>query len=251
MLKPLGAGIAGPLQSTPGMGLTQQRQEHPGLALPGCQRLHLGEPHPCPCCYCRICPILSLPSTCSPGSTEGGMAWPSRALKAKGKLKCVEEDLDDSLPDLMWLRDFTVAQTGLPQLYSGSDPQDCYTMSESLFSLVDFESPCSPLAADPACKGTPHTPCTPVSSSTSSTTHHDLAVSPHLAGDIDYKTNPHVKPPYSYATLICMAMEASNKPKITLSAIYKWITDNFCYFRHADPTWQVGDVEPWPLSLQG
>ncbi|NWY69785.1 FOXJ1 protein, partial [Erithacus rubecula] len=98
-----------------------------------------------------------------------------------------------------------------------------------------FESPCSPLAADPACKGTRHTPCTPVSSST---THHDLAVPPHLTGDIDYKTNPHVKPPYSYATLICMAMEASNKPKITLSAIYKWITDNFCYFRHADPTWQ-------------
>lgn len=179
------------------------------------------------------------------------MAWPGRALKAKGKLKCMEEDLDDSLPDLMWLRDFTVAQTGLPQLYSGSDPQDCYTMSESLFSLVDFESPCSPLAADPACKGTRHTPCTPISSSTSSSTHHDLAVPPHLAGDIDYKTNPHVKPPYSYATLICMAMEASNKPKITLSAIYKWITDNFCYFRHADPTWQVGDMEPWPLSLQG
>uniref|UniRef100_A0A8V5HJD8 Uncharacterized protein n=1 Tax=Melopsittacus undulatus TaxID=13146 RepID=A0A8V5HJD8_MELUD len=58
------------------------------------------------------------------------------------------------------------------------------------------------------------------------------------AADIDYKTNPQVKPPYSYATLICMAMEASEKPKITLSAIYKWITDNFCYFRHADPTWQ-------------
>ncbi|XP_032562904.1 forkhead box protein J1 isoform X1 [Chiroxiphia lanceolata] len=166
------------------------------------------------------------------------MAWSSQALKAKGKLKCVEEDLDDSLPDLRWLSDFTVAQTGLPQLYPGSDPQDCYTMSESLFSLVDFESPCSPLAADPACKGTRHTPCTPVSSSTSSTMHHDVAVPPHLAGDIDYKTNPHVKPPYSYATLICMAMEASNKPKITLSAIYKWITDNFCYFRHADPTWQ-------------
>ncbi|NWU77089.1 FOXJ1 protein, partial [Onychorhynchus coronatus] len=102
-----------------------------------------------------------------------------------------------------------------------------------------FESPCSPLAADPACKGTRHTPCTPISSSTSSTTHHDVAVPPHLAGDIDYKTNPHIKPPYSYATLICMAMEASNKPKITLSAIYKWITDNFCYFRHADPTWQT------------
>uniref|UniRef100_A0A1A7YHE6 Forkhead box D2 n=1 Tax=Iconisemion striatum TaxID=60296 RepID=A0A1A7YHE6_9TELE len=47
-----------------------------------------------------------------------------------------------------------------------------------------------------------------------------------------------VKPPYSYATLICMAMQASKKSKITLSCIYKWITDNFCYYRHADPTWQ-------------
>ncbi|XP_009071213.1 PREDICTED: forkhead box protein J1 [Acanthisitta chloris] len=166
------------------------------------------------------------------------MAWSSQALEEKSELNCVEADQDDSLVDLTWLSDFKVAQTGLPQLYSGSDPQDCCTVSESLFSLIDVESPCSPLAADPACKGTRHTPCTPVSSSTSSTTHHDVAVSPHLAGDIDYKTNPHVKPPYSYATLICMAMEASNEPKMTLSAIYKWITDNFCYFRHADPTWQ-------------
>ncbi|KFZ67910.1 Forkhead box protein J1, partial [Podiceps cristatus] len=101
-----------------------------------------------------------------------------------------------------------------------------------------FAAPCSPLAADPACMGLPHTPCKPISSSTSRTAHHAVPVHPQLAEDIDYKTNPHVKPPYSYATLICMAMEASKKPKITLSAIYKWITDNFCYFRHADPTWQ-------------
>ncbi|NXJ88373.1 FOXJ1 protein, partial [Corythaixoides concolor] len=101
-----------------------------------------------------------------------------------------------------------------------------------------FAAPCSPLAADPACMGMPHAPCKPISSSTSRTAHHAMATHPQLAEDIDYKTNPYVKPPYSYATLICMAMEASDKPKITLSAIYKWITDNFCYFRNADPTWQ-------------
>ncbi|NXV08894.1 FOXJ1 protein, partial [Cettia cetti] len=56
--------------------------------------------------------------------------------------------------------------------------------------------------------------------------------------DVDYKTNPHVKPPYSYATLICMAMEASGKPKLTLASICKWIRDNFCYFRRAHPSWQ-------------
>ncbi|NXK71069.1 FOXJ1 protein, partial [Sylvietta virens] len=61
---------------------------------------------------------------------------------------------------------------------------------------------------------------------------------PPPPGDIDYRTNAHVKPPYSYATLICMAMEASKKPKLTLAAICKWIRDNFCYFRRAHPSWQ-------------
>ena len=56
---------------------------------------------------------------------------------------------------------------------------------------------------------------------------------------IDYKTNPHYKPPYSYATLICMAMKEANLPKMTLSAIYRWITDNFVYYKYADQSWQV------------
>ncbi|RWS30257.1 forkhead domain-containing protein-like protein, partial [Leptotrombidium deliense] len=55
---------------------------------------------------------------------------------------------------------------------------------------------------------------------------------------IDYKTNGLIKPPYSYATLICMAMKA-NKNKMTLSAIYKWIRENFLYYRNADPSWQI------------
>ncbi|XP_013788284.1 forkhead box protein N2-like [Limulus polyphemus] len=55
--------------------------------------------------------------------------------------------------------------------------------------------------------------------------------------DIDYKTNGSLKPPFSYATLICMAMKA-NKNKMTLSSIYKWIRENFLYYRNADPSWQ-------------
>ena len=57
--------------------------------------------------------------------------------------------------------------------------------------------------------------------------------------NIDYKNDANHKPPYSYATLICMAMRETNKNKITLSAIYKWIKENFMYYRVADPTWQV------------
>ena len=56
---------------------------------------------------------------------------------------------------------------------------------------------------------------------------------------IDYKTNPCVKPPYSYATLICMAMKETKKNKITLAGIYTWITENFMYYKVADPSWQV------------
>jgi len=55
---------------------------------------------------------------------------------------------------------------------------------------------------------------------------------------VDYAHNSLVKPPYSYATLICMAIRATSKHKITLSAIYNWIMRNFAYYRNADPSWQ-------------
>ncbi|KAM6050589.1 PREDICTED: forkhead box protein J1 [Chlamydotis macqueenii] len=164
---------------------------------------------------------------------EGWLSYPQagKDREKEGSMRC-SNNLDDSLTSLMWLQDFSIVKTMAKNCCPSSpDPQDCHR-------IPSFAAPCSPLAADPACMGMPHTPCKPISSSTLRTAHHAMAMQPQLAEDIDYKTNPHVKPPYSYATLICMAMEASQKPKITLSAIYKWITDNFCYFRHADPTWQ-------------
>ncbi|XP_052664954.1 forkhead box protein J1 [Harpia harpyja] len=169
------------------------------------------------------------------GMAEGWLNRPRAGLNRGQKASMGDsDDLDDSLTSLMWLQDFSIMNTSMGKSSccpSGPDPHDCHR-------IPSFAAPCSPLAADPACMGMPHTPCKPISSSTSRTAHHAMAMHPQLAEDIDYKTNPYVKPPYSYATLICMAMEASKKPKITLSAIYKWITDNFCYFRHADPTWQ-------------
>ncbi|KAG8446076.1 hypothetical protein GDO86_013812 [Hymenochirus boettgeri] len=137
-------------------------------------------------------------------------------------------NLDDSLTSLQWLQEFSIINANMGKTPSSAGDSHGYR------HLSGPGAPCSPLAADPACLGMPHTPGKPISSSTSRASH--IGLQP--MEDIDYKTNPHVKPPYSYATLICMAMQASKKTKITLSAIYKWITDNFCYFRHADPTWQ-------------
>jgi hypothetical protein len=55
---------------------------------------------------------------------------------------------------------------------------------------------------------------------------------------VDYEKDATIKPPFSYATLICMAMRA-NRNKMTLRAIYKWIRENFLYYQNADPSWQV------------
>ncbi|XP_074116906.1 forkhead box protein J1 [Sminthopsis crassicaudata] len=147
---------------------------------------------------------------------EGGLEEPS--------------GLDDSLTSLQWLQEFSILNAKAPSLPPGGpDPHGYHQVPGSA-------APGSPLAADPACLGQPHTPGKPTSSCTSRSAPAGLQAPP--PDDVDYATNPHVKPPYSYATLICMAMQASKATKITLSAIYKWITDNFCYFRHADPTWQ-------------
>ncbi|XP_055040732.2 forkhead box protein J1-A [Misgurnus anguillicaudatus] len=148
---------------------------------------------------------------------------------------CSSDNLDDSLTSLQWLQEFSILNA------SGGQHQP-HHQSHFFGSQVGSDAPASPLAGDPASIGMPLTPGKPTAASfyrvPSMAALPSLVAHGHCPDEVDYKTNPHIKPPYSYATLICMAMQASKKTKITLSCIYKWITDNFCYFRHADPTWQ-------------
>ncbi|KAF5293531.1 hypothetical protein FQA39_LY03016 [Lamprigera yunnana] len=65
-----------------------------------------------------------------------------------------------------------------------------------------------------------------------SSTQEDLTININF-----YKKNGDKKPPFSYATLICMAMSKSGN-KMSLSAIYQWIKENFLYYKKADPSWQ-------------
>ncbi|XP_019395584.1 PREDICTED: forkhead box protein J1-B-like isoform X1 [Crocodylus porosus] len=144
--------------------------------------------------------------------------------------------LDDSLTSLQWLQNFSILSTGperLPALGHHLH-QPCGK------SFQNAEAPASPPAGDTAAKGMPPSLGKPTSAATSPGTGQLLPLTrlPLGALEIDYKNNSTVKPPYSYATLICMAMEASKQAKITLSAIYSWIMENFCYYRHADPSWQ-------------
>ncbi|KAJ8682579.1 hypothetical protein QAD02_018371 [Eretmocerus hayati] len=104
--------------------------------------------------------------------------------------------------------------------------------------------------------GLPTPPCSPTPPATNAT-HHQThqqqqqqqkpqpkKMSPLLKAQLDLAVNaekylhdPNMKPPYSYATLICLAMRDNNN-KITLSRIYAWIRENFIYYRDIDPAWQ-------------
>ncbi|KAK2837163.1 hypothetical protein Q5P01_014375 [Channa striata] len=187
--------------------------------------------------------MLSL--SCADPWPEGSMGLEEKVVTTAGQTRerdrvvdtnnnnnnifCSSINLDDSLTSLQWLQEFpivgaSVSQRANQQLHLFSQPQGS-------------DTPASPLVEDPtSMQLTPRTPTAVASSRVQSLP--GIMAPCHCLDEVDYKTNAHIRPPYSYATLICMAMQASKKTKITLSCIYQWITDNFCYYRYADPNWQ-------------
>ncbi|KAM6951624.1 forkhead box protein J1-B [Aplochiton taeniatus] len=172
----------------------------------------------------------------------------------------VSVHLDDSLTSLHWLQNFSIlsadqerpSSSGLP-----SSQQHLLYLKRLGYPRGGTDSPSSPPAGDTAATGMPLYLGSPVTSGSDSTIdvrvtnyahtpigypfdqqHHHISAQINPPEEVDYKSNPKIKPPYSYASLICMAMQASKQPKVTLSTIYNWITENFCYYRHAEPSWQ-------------
>lgn len=164
---------------------------------------------------------------------------------------------DDSLTSLHWLQNFSILSTD-PERPTGAGPGCPSTQQHFYLKRLGFpgsDSPSSPPAADTAATGMPRYLGSPVTSGSDSNAaphfascahpgsgYSQITIQPSPPEEVDYKNNPKVKPPYSYASLICMAMQASKQPKVTLSTIYNWITENFCYYRHAEPSWQVTDT---------
>ncbi|KAL9611322.1 MAG: hypothetical protein Q9167_004046 [Letrouitia subvulpina] len=56
--------------------------------------------------------------------------------------------------------------------------------------------------------------------------------------EIPYCEDNGTKPPYSYASLIGTAILRAPNRRLTLSQIYKWISDTFSYYRIAESSWQ-------------
>ena len=80
----------------------------------------------------------------------------------------------------------------------------------------------------------------------------DKLVSHHrrMSLKADYASDCARKPLYSYAALICLAMRDVGR-KMTLSQIYRWISDNFAYYRTGDTSWQVGGLDRAGLDKTG
>ncbi|KAI8987104.1 fork head domain-containing protein [Pilobolus umbonatus] len=51
-------------------------------------------------------------------------------------------------------------------------------------------------------------------------------------------SDPNEKPPYSYATLIAHAILTSKDGRLTLSDIYKWISEYYPYYKKGEKGWQ-------------
>ncbi|XP_066522666.1 forkhead box protein J1-B [Hoplias malabaricus] len=174
-------------------------------------------------------PVLTSPEIANKFKEKWMLLHPDDSENISGSVS-----LDDSLTSLHWLQNFSILSANPERSPSfGCHPQH-FPQPKNLSGGSD--SPSSPTAGDTAAMGMPQPPGNPTPAC--STYGHPQARLYSHSDELDYKTNPHVKPPYSYATLICMAMQASKKTKITLSAIYSWITENFCYYRHAEPSWQ-------------
>uniref|UniRef100_A0A146LG01 Forkhead box protein J1.2 n=1 Tax=Lygus hesperus TaxID=30085 RepID=A0A146LG01_LYGHE len=110
-----------------------------------------------------------------------------------------------------------------------TEPRDEADMDDQLTSLNWLHN----LSIMPPALPTP--PSSPKPPPPKKTPTLQLTLNPVMAEE--YRNCGDKKPPFSYATLICMAMRA-NQNKMTLSSIYSWIKDNFMYYRHADPSWQ-------------
>uniref|UniRef100_UPI00358F582B forkhead box protein J1-B-like n=1 Tax=Myxine glutinosa TaxID=7769 RepID=UPI00358F582B len=157
-------------------------------------------------------PVLTIPAIADRFKANWQLLHPDDRDNDRGAIT-----VDDSLTSLQWLQSYSIERP------RDDEPSSLPFVAPG-YSQVGIDGPTSPQEGDTA--GV-----------------RDGAARPSLKPllppiEVDYKTNYSVKPPFSYATLICMAMKASKRSKMTLAAIYKWITDNFCYYRHADPSWR-------------
>lgn len=131
----------------------------------------------------------------------------------------------------------------------------CYTPAGNMNSVSAYMSCASGVNVPYMHAGLGHPPggtCTGMPPSASATSAHALAASyPNLnssaCGQVTgrprdpkayRRSYTHAKPPYSYISLITMAIQQSSSKMLTLNEIYQWIMDLFPFYRQNQQRWQ-------------
>ncbi|CAF1588004.1 unnamed protein product [Adineta ricciae] len=101
-------------------------------------------------------------------------------------------------------------------------------------------SPATSMTTTPSTSTATTLPTTPIKQSLPVTNNYQQKLE---AVDVEIPTttvhdNAHVKPPYSYVTLIRQAILSTRMQRMTLNEIYQWIVDSYPYFRTAPPKWK-------------
>lgn len=111
------------------------------------------------------------------------------------------------------------------------------TSIEWLPNMQIGENSSSSAAATP----TSTVPTTPIKQSLPTTTvvQHKIEPTEVETPTSTFHENIHVKPPFSYVTLIRQAILSTKTRRMTLNDIYQWIVDSYPYFRSAPPKWKV------------
>ena len=139
---------------------------------------------------------------------------------------------DSSLTSLGWLQNLKVFDMFSPEVRlmlhppspSSEDSLSWETVSSYSTSPPDKKDSSSPSADDAS-------PLYPV--------HKCIVQSAQFkAAPKRYRSDP-IKPPFSYTSLIYLALQQSRSGKCSLHDICRWIKTNFRFFREAESGWQV------------
>ena len=126
--------------------------------------------------------------------------------------------LDSSLTSIEWLPKMQIGEHPLPSSSSSSSSSTTTTITATLPNQQSLPTSSLPI-----------------------TLSREPNISPKTeANEIDISaTAVHLKPPYSYVTLIRQAILSGTMQKMTLNEIYQWIVESYPYFRTAPPKWKV------------
>ena len=135
--------------------------------------------------------------------------------------------LDSSLTSLGWLQNLRVLDLVSPEVALPTFPSSPCSEDGFSWETVSSSSP---------------------EEKNSSQNVHGISLSPIrkcLLQSAEFRSAPRKyrssseKPPFSCTTLIYLAIRHSKSRKVTLSDIYRWIKENFKYYKAAEPSWQV------------